>query len=501
MKRSLAFAALLVARIAHADEPTPPAPPPPPPAPVEPVNKPVDPDKVDPELVNPPAPAPSQAPATPPPAPKPAPVKIMRDEPTAQDADGAPRPGHESGRTDRPEGDSLVRDIGQGVLTIPRFAFVTVLTPVRAGVYAFDHYGISEKFNATFFDATATYGIYPTASIDSQYGLNIGARLVHRNLAGEHERVTLRATTGGQFRSTVAGGLRSGTRLGKQLTLEVDGEYERRPRDPFYGIGNNASDRDARYREELKRFTTYLDYKPMKRFAVRGTGALTDRNYAPSSEGTPIDAMYDTMSLTGFTGVQNMYGEVELRLDDREREMTPGNHRIFDGGWMVSAFTGRVHQLQAGNDYWRYGGEAQHFLGLGVGPRTLMTRLRVEAVTGSLDDVVFNQLPSLGGSAVLRGYANARFRDRASAVGTAEYFWGLGQMFMASVFVDAGRVYPSFEDINTNNLRMGYGASLQLHASRQYLAGLTVASSIDGGLFVNVTFDPVFDYDPRAERR
>jgi hypothetical protein len=279
------------------------------------------------------------------------------------------------------------------------------------------------------------------------------------------------------------------------------GEYERRPRDPFYGIGNDSSDRVARYREEIKRVTTYLDYKPIERFTVRGTGALTDRTYAPSSQGTPVDALYDTMTLTGFTGVENVYGEVELRLDRRERDFTPGRLRIYDTGRLVSLFAGRVHQLQAGNDYWRYGGETQHFTGLGVGSRALMTRLRVEAVTGTRDDVVFNQLPSLGGPAVLRGYPLARFRDRASVVGTAEYFWGLGQMFMSSLFVDAGRVYPSFSDLSTDDLKVGYGASLQLHADRQLIAALSVASSIDGGIFVNLTFDPVYDYDPRAERR
>lgn len=504
MRRTLALAALLVTRVSFADEPAKPEEKPAEKAPYKPVEptKPVDPNTVDPELVNPtPAPPPTTVP-TPPPV-KPPRVKAKRDEPTAADVDGAPLPGRESGRTDHPDGDSLLRDIGQGVLAVPRVAFVTALTPVRVGVYAYDHYGIGEKFNAAFFDATSTYGLYPIASIDSQWGLNIGARFVHRNLAGDHERATLKATTGGQFYSTVAGGLRSGTRLGKQVTLELQGEYERRPRDPFYGIGNNSTGHVSRYREELKRVTTYLDYKPFKRFIVRGTGALTDRNYAPASlsEGTPIDAMYDTMALTGFSGTQNMYGELELRIDDRERDMTPGNHRIFDGGWMVSGFTGRVHQLQAGTDYSRYGGEAQHFLGLGVGPRTLMTRVRFEGVTGDMDDIVFNQLPSLGGSTVLRGYPAERFRDRASVVGTGEYFWGLGQMFLASLFVDFGRVYPSFADLTTDRMRLGYGASLQLHSSRQFVAGLSVASSVDGGLFVNLTFDPVFDYDPRAERR
>ena len=69
------------------------------------------------------------------------------------------------------------------------------------------------------------------------------------------------------------------------------------------------------------------------------------------------------------------------------------------------------------------------------------------------------------------------------------------------MFVDAGRVYHSVDEMTTDGLRVGYGASLQLHNNRDFVAGLTVATSIDGGVFVSLTFDPVFDYDPRAERR
>jgi hypothetical protein len=490
MRRAIGLAVILSARAAAADSPE--STPPPPPVPEAPID--------DSSLVDPGAPKNVPGPAKPPQPPPPTHAKS--DEPTARDAEDAPLPGEESGRTDHPPGDSLLRDIGQGVLTVPRLALVAAIAPLRYGVYAYDHYGIAEKFSTTFFDPSTTYGVYPVLMLDSEYGLNIGARMVHRDMFGAHERFSLKATTGGQFRSLIDGGIRSGNRFGDHVTLELRGEYERRPNEKFYGIGNEGMDRDARYREEIKRVTSYLDIRLFDRFLARATGALTDRMYGSGADGgTPIDAMYDTSMLTGFSGVENLYSELELRVDHRDRDITPGRHKIYDTGYFFEAFAGRVHQLQAGNDYWRYGGEAQHFLGLGLGPRTLMTRVRLEAVTGTLDDVVFAQLPMLGGPQVLRGYPTGRFRDRASAVGTAEYFWGLGELFMASLFVDAGRVYTSFDELTTDDLHIGYGASLQLHSGREYVAGVSIASSIDGGVFLNLTFDPVFDYDPRAERR
>lgn len=503
LNRSLVIASILVARMAYADEPVPVVVPPPPPgvktedlsAPQPATDKDKDKDK----------PAADQPPEPPkPPTPKPTPS----DEPTALDAASAPRPGQESGRADELEGDSALRNLGQGILTVPKVVLITVTAPVRTLVWMSDIYNFGDRFNQAFFDEQLVYGIYPTLMIDSTYGINVGARLVHRDLLGKKESLSLRGTTGGQFRGLLDARLRSGTRLNDRVTLELRGELERRPRDPYYGAGNIDGAQQTRFRTEVKRVTVYLDTKVADRLVLRTTGAVTDRVYsaADASEGTPIDEVYPTETLTGFTGVKNMYGELEVRWDKRGREDSPGRHQIYDTGYFLSAFGGRVHQLTSGGmaeDYWRYGGEAQHFLGLGAGPRSLMTRVHVEAVTGHESDVVFNQMPALGGSQLLRGYAGDRFRDRAAFVGTIEYTWALGQLFLASLFVDGGRVYPHIGDVvrTTDNMRLGYGGSLQLHGNRHFISGLTVASSIDGGIFINLTFDPVYEYDPRSERR
>jgi hypothetical protein len=489
MRRALVLAALLASRTAVADEPArvPEA--------TEDLSSPGPGDVTAPRDAKP-----EPTPPTPPPT-KPG-IRAPSDEPTALDAEGAPPPGQESGRTDTPAGDSLVRDVGQAVLTVPRVALEAAMAPVRVSIWAYDRYRLSDRFSQAFFDRTETYGLYPTAIIDSTYGINLGARVVHRNLLGAREKLSVRGTTGGQFRSLVDGSLRSGTRLGSRAVVELRGEYERRPGDRYFGVGNNSGAMETRYREELKRVTTYLDLAIADRLMLRATGALTDRAFgAGITNGTSIDQVYDTSMLTGFMGSENYYGELELRLDRRGRESSPGRHRIYDTGYMLSAFGGRVHQTRAGDDYTRYGGEAQGFIGLGPNPRSLMTRVHVEAVTGDVDDVVFNMLPALGGSQLLRGYSPTRFRDRIATVGTVEYTWGLGQLFLASAFVDAGRVYSTWSDVTTDGMRMGFGGSLQLHGGRQYIAGLTLASSIDGGFFASLTFDPVFDYDPRSERR
>jgi hypothetical protein len=435
------------------------------------------------------------------------PVAAEPDEPahngerTAADVESSPLPGNESGRTDKSEGDSLLRNIAQGVLLPPRVAVEVAMAPVRASIWTFDRFQLMDRFKQVFFDDTETYGLYPTAVLDSSYGLTLGGRFIHRDLFGEHEHLSLRGGSGGEYRAQAEVRLRSGTRLGDRVNLELKGELERRPQDAFYGIGNAAEPAETHHRQELVRATTVLDIRAISALHVQASGAVTDLAYGPSSVGPSIETMYDPMSLTGWTGTRNLYGELELRWDRRHYASTLDDHATWAAGWLLGVYGGRVHQLEAGTDYWRYGGEAQHFLQLGAGPRVLASRFHAEAVTGEIEDVAFTQLPQLGGKMLLRGYPRDRFRDRAALVGSLEYEWDLGRLLMASLFVDAGRVFPNLREIEPSVMRVGYGFSIQLHSHRRFLASVSIASSIDGGVFIDFAFDPVFDIEPRVEQR
>ena len=48
-----------------------------------------------------------------------------------------------------------------------------------------------------------------------------------------------------------------------------------------------------------------------------------------------------------------------------------------------------------------------------------------------------------------------------------------------------------------DHLRMGYGVALQVYSESAFLFEASVASSIDGGLFINLTFNPTFDAQER----
>jgi hypothetical protein len=250
-----------------------------------------------------------------------------------------------------------------------------------------------------------------------------------------------------------------------------------------------------------------IDARVIDRFHVRSSTELTDRTFGASatsdlsSGSVPIDTVYDPMALVGFGGLRYVYSELELRFDDRGRANYFEPEPFYSVGSLAAVFAGRIHRLGSSPDYWRYGLDLQHFFRIADGPRVLALRLRGEGVSGSLAEVPFSELPMLGGADDLRGYSTDRFRDRVLTLGSAEYAWDLSSLMSASLFVDAGRVFGSLDDFGLGHMRVGYGIALSGHTEHVFGFRSSLSSSIDGGLFLNLSFNQVFALDERVRRR
>lgn len=450
----------------------------------------------------------------------PAPVPPAAPDPSATDVAAAPLPGEESGRTDPIEsGDSTPRQIARGLLFFPRLALDAALTPVRGGLWLYERYELDEWYRRIFYNDAMTIGLYPTIVFDSDSSLGVfaGARFVHRDLLGQREQLQLQAAFGNRYRQIYSATARSGDRFGERFKMELDVGYERRPHDAFWGIGNvdepmapPAAPVDpiaepiavqAHYRQHRTRVAAVADLRTWSRLHVRGATSISNVELGPGDRGAPIDQLYEPSRLVGWTGARHAYGELGLRWDSRGSPDLLDPVAVYTSGSLVELYGGRTHRLDEGPSFWRYGAELQQFLRLAPGPRVLIARLHGEAVTGRRDEVPFTELPMLGGPMYLRGYDLDRFRDRVAAVGSLAYQWDLAQRFWANVFVDAGRVYPSLSELSLDDLRMGYGLGIGLHTGASFLAEATIASSIDGGLHLNLSFNRVFDISERVRRK
>lgn len=453
----------------------------------------------------------------PPTRPEPVPGEPAGRETTADDVAGAPAPGDEHGRIDRHDrGDSALRQGLRGVLFVPKLAVDVALSPLRLSVWAYDRHHLDAWYYRLFYNDARTIGLVPLVSFDTGFGGTVGGRFVDLDLLGAREQLSIEAATGGRYHGRVKTVLRSGDRLGDQFGVEIDGQYELRPQDPFYGIGDHGDSARpetpvdptfdptavaTRYRERIWRVAAVLDLRAIGSLHLRSSSELTDRVFSRSDSGVPIDAVYDPMMLVGYGGVRLLYSELELRFDSRRSANQYEPARLYSTGSLAAVFGGRIHRLDNAPDYWRYGIDLQHFIRLAEGPRVLSLRLHGEAVSGTLSEVPFTELPQLGGLDDLRGYPIDRFRDRVAAIGSIDYAWDLSAFVAARVFVDAGRVYGSLGDVGLDRMRVGYGIAFEGHTARDFGLLGAVSSSIDGGLFFNLSFNPMSGLDERVRRR
>jgi hypothetical protein len=440
----------------------------------------------------------------------------IEHEVTAAEVATAPVPGHESGRVDGGDGgDGAARMIARGILFVPRIVFEVVDAPLRGAIWLNQRYQVSDLYYRVFFNDKRTFGIVPTGSFDTGFGWTAGARLITRDLFGEGEGFRIGGAAGEGFRSNASASLRSGQRFGKQFELGLEGSFERHPNDLFYGLGNGdlgtppmtlidpRTDDTAvrtRYRMEMERVALVGDVRPVDKLHLRATAALTDLDLGVSTrngEDPPIDQVYVPEGLVGFADVKHAYGELEVRWDGRGRASNWDSRQVYSDGGLVAAFVGLAHRVDPGRDFTRYGFELQYFLRLADGPRVIATRFHAEAVSGDRDDVPLIELPRLGGAELLRGYDLDRFRDRVAAVGSAEYGWDLSHMLDASLFVDAGRVFPGLGSVTVDHLRCGFGGALSLHGDSYFILQASLATSIDGGIFFNLGFNRSFDSSRR----
>ena len=469
------------------------------------------------------------------------PVPVPPDfDPTKPDPDGtAPAPDRASGVLVEEEAPfaNTVRVVPRALLFVPRWMLWGFAQPFRGAAYAYERYSLQNRVKATLFNDDGTYGVYPVASYSTDFGFDLGARFVHYNLFGERERIKLRANFGGRYQQAFGVELRSGERFGKRVSASIESLYEKRPDERFFGIGNapmltemptelidpTLADTaiSSRFRENWFRTVSRIESKITGPFSMRISGAVALREFADFANMDPFDSeeqdefnlgieqRFDTSKLIGYErGVDNVYLETELIYDTR-RPSTRYAPRVLDStGWYASVHGGRAVGIYGDpTAFYRYGGEVQRFFDLYEGNRILTLRALVDATAGGdgrTDRTIsFIDLPRLGGTEFLRGYPEGRFRDKAVALGTAEYTWDLGNFLAAYTFVDVGRALHSLSAITDGGAdawHVGFGGGVEIHTNASFLMRGQLAFSREGDAFVELVFSPAFGRRERAGR-
>ena len=345
---------------------------------------------------------------------------------------------------------------------------------------------------------------------ETGFGLNAGLHFVHRQ--STRTKVHLQAGYGAGGRQVFSATMQSGP-LAKRFASLFQLRYSTHPNARFFGIGNGditevpppqlldpSTDTTAistRYRHHDIEGTAQLTINVATGVSVQAQGAIRSldfRNNPSLGDDKFIADVYDPTRLVGYEeDLLNVSAGIGALFDTR----APGRPHLFrvtpsqGGRFSVNA----TYHHGIGEDQSQFvhlESQSHYWFNLYRGDRVLVVGLSLESTIGPMNRISFVDLAKLGGTERLRGYSRDRFRDRIAALGTIEYNFLVQEEATLYTFVDAGRVWRDWNSISLDNLRVGFGGGLRFHRYNRFIARLLVASTRNGGISVNLLFNPIF---------
>jgi hypothetical protein len=275
----------------------------------------------------------------------------------------------------------------------------------------------------------------------------------------------------------------------KRLGLELTGRYASRPSESFFGLGNDSDEfNEAKFRSVSRTagFALEARIKNSWRFRLeegyRSVGITKPRNFISATdvfEGTGIPGLTDP-NVTMLTSTAVL-----------ERNTKDRNNLAGSGG--LQRFEATLNEALTGGDFsfWRYRAEIQQFVPL-EGSKRQVIAFRANAETtqekgGSI--VPFYDLPTVGGSSTVRGFANRRFADKSAVSASLEYRYRIWRHMDWGLFVDTGQVAPKIGDFARERFHTGYGMRLAVRAKGDRAVSFEAARSPEAWMFY-VDFTP-----------
>lgn len=428
-------------------------------------------------------------------------------------------PGAARGLVESPPGVDAALFLPRAALRVPAVVLDVAFLPLRLLGSLVDEYRLDAHVIDFLYNDERTAAFYPVITFQPQFGVSLGAGAFHGDLFGHGERGLVRARFLGRFEQSYEVELEADRFLGTPAWVEGRIRYQVEPGLIFSGIGHGAV-RDpppagslydpaqaavrTRYYSEralvLLRSGVTVGARP-ELAKVGVTTKLNHRRVAPAERtfGDPsIETVYDTRQLPGFDARYNSLEiDANLVIDTRDRRGFTSN------GLLLEAFGGAVPAGWGLGGFGHYGVEATGFVDLHL-RRVITLRLGTEGVVGDAREIHFSELPQLGGALSLRGYPHGRFRDKTAVIGTLQYGWPVHTYVAADLFVDVGKVGPSYASIFGEEpaaWRPGVGGGFMVHSGDDLFLRLDVAWGIGEGVGLFFETGALQDLDERSTDR
>jgi len=320
------------------------------------------------------------------------------------------------------------------------------------------------------------FGLAPVVTGNEVTGFGLGARELWEPWPNQTIRLGGTITLRGYQRAFADWRFERGAHR-----LFLESVYQWRPRDDFYGFGNESV-LEQRTSFALRQTWAGMRWEVEPRPILR-LGAALRRSWFQTKAGTndeiaPPDLIFP--SLPGYS--ENL----ALNNLGVYAALTPGLGSYFFGG-----------TLSAEASYNRGGGESESVrffsyrafaegrvpIWFGVNQLALSVSAASVSKTGESGPIPFYLLPRLGGSEGLRGFRPDRFYGPNSLLTTLEYRHRLHENFDGVLFFDQGDVADEFGNLRLLRGHRGYGAGIRLHSDTRPLMGLFAGRSKEGLYF------------------
>lgn len=270
----------------------------------------------------------------------------------------------------------------------------------------------------------------------------------------------------------------------------LQGRYEVRPEDPFWGIGPTASLGDGtNYKEETTGLEVFIEADLGERVVTSGTFALRNVNITDGEDGRlgQVDAYFH--DIHGTEGAMLLSGELAITHDDRNSKAFPTS-----GGTetLSAAFVGGVDG--ADTSFFRYRADVAHYFRLFKDDRALAVRTVFEHNDEVSDNrVPFFELARMGGvgtaerSDVHRGYVFNRFFGESLILFNVEYRYTVCEYrnyaMDVAPFADVGQIFDEISSFDIDRFTVGYGLAIRLRKDDKIWLSMDIGHSDEGTKF------------------
>jgi outer membrane protein assembly factor BamA len=250
---------------------------------------------------------------------------------------------------------------------------------------------------------------------------------------------------------------------GGRAFVDTQARARRSPQIDYYGPGSGSEVTGRTvYAMEESSLEARAGVNLVDRFRAGVAARYLAVNVGPARrpEFAPAEAVYSEAVTPGLDRQTSfLAGGPYIEYDSRD---LPGGPR--NGGLYRASYNRFSDSTLDRYSFHRIDAEAQRYFSFFNGRKVIALRGRVNLTDADEDDAVpFYLQPQLGGANDLRGFRARRFYGGNAAVMNAEYRWEVFSGLDAALFVDAGKVFDRWDELNFRNLETSRGFGLRFN--------------------------------------